>query len=126
MVKGIAHTHYLVVVLFLLIYVAKTVLLLSNKSDLLASDVVTTSTTTTTTTQFCPITTGFTASATHSSINASWSTMGGAVVSYEVTIIRGDTPVIELKGVLGGQIKNKVIVIPSRHHGPSLLVSGPD
>lgn len=36
MVKGIAHTHYLVVVLFLLIYVAKTVLLLSNKSDLLA------------------------------------------------------------------------------------------
>lgn len=36
MVKGIAHTHYLVVVLFLLIYVIKTVLLLSNKSDLLA------------------------------------------------------------------------------------------
>lgn len=35
MVKGIAHTHYLVVVLFLLIYVAKTVLLLSNKHDLL-------------------------------------------------------------------------------------------
>jgi len=69
-----------------------------NKSDLLASDVVTTSTTTTTTTLFCPITTGFTASATHSSINASWSTMGGAVVSYEVTIIRGDTPGVELPG----------------------------
>lgn len=37
-----------------------------------------------------------------------------------------DTPVIELKGVLGGQAKNKEIVIPSRHNGPSLLVSGPD
>ncbi|MBK9284419.1 MAG: cytochrome c [Sphingobacteriaceae bacterium] len=37
MVKGIAHTHYLVVVLFLLIYVIKTVLLLSNKSELLTS-----------------------------------------------------------------------------------------
>jgi mono/diheme cytochrome c family protein len=35
MIKGIAHTHYLVVVLFLLIYVIKTVLLLSNKEDLL-------------------------------------------------------------------------------------------
>lgn len=35
MVKGILHTHYLVVVLFLLIYVIKTVLLLSNKNDLL-------------------------------------------------------------------------------------------
>lgn len=69
-----------------------------NKSDLLASDVVTTSTTTTTTTQFCPITTGFTASATHSSINASWSTMGGAVISYQVTIIRADNPGVELPG----------------------------
>jgi uncharacterized membrane protein SirB2 len=35
MIKGIAHTHYLVVVLFLLIYVIKTILLLSNKEDLL-------------------------------------------------------------------------------------------
>jgi cytochrome c5 len=37
MVKGILHTHYLVVTLFLLIYVIKTVLLLSNKYDLLQS-----------------------------------------------------------------------------------------
>jgi len=37
MVKGILHTHYLVVVLFLLIYVIKTVLLLSNKKELLAA-----------------------------------------------------------------------------------------
>jgi uncharacterized membrane protein SirB2 len=37
MVKGILHTHYLVVTLFLLIYVIKTVLLLSNKNDLLAT-----------------------------------------------------------------------------------------
>lgn len=35
MVKGILHTHYLVVTLFLLIYVVKTILLLSDKKDLL-------------------------------------------------------------------------------------------
>jgi mono/diheme cytochrome c family protein len=37
MIKGILHTHYLVVTLFLLIYVVKTILLLSNKNDLLAT-----------------------------------------------------------------------------------------
>ena len=37
MIKGIAHTHLLVVILFLLIYVIKTVLLLSNKNELLAA-----------------------------------------------------------------------------------------
>jgi len=36
MVKGILHTHYLVVTLFLLIYVIKTILLISDKTDLLA------------------------------------------------------------------------------------------
>ena len=36
MVKGILHTHYLVVILFLLIYVIKTILLLSDKNELLA------------------------------------------------------------------------------------------
>lgn len=35
MVKGILHTHYLVVTLFLLIYVVKTILLLSDKKELL-------------------------------------------------------------------------------------------
>lgn len=35
MVKGLLHTHYLVVTLFLLIYVIKTILLLSDKKDLL-------------------------------------------------------------------------------------------
>lgn len=35
MVKGVLHTHTLVVLLFLLIYVVKTILLLSNKEELL-------------------------------------------------------------------------------------------
>ncbi|HQQ93196.1 MAG TPA: SirB2 family protein [Bacteroidia bacterium] len=36
MVKGILHTHYLVVVLFLFIYVVKTILLLSDKNEMLS------------------------------------------------------------------------------------------
>lgn len=35
MVKGLLHTHYLVVTLFLLIYVIKTILLISDKKELL-------------------------------------------------------------------------------------------
>jgi uncharacterized membrane protein SirB2/cytochrome c5 len=35
MVKGLLHTHYLVVTLFLLIYVIKTILLISDKTELL-------------------------------------------------------------------------------------------
>lgn len=35
MVKGLLHTHYLVVTLFLLLYVVKTILLLSDKKDVL-------------------------------------------------------------------------------------------
>ena len=46
----------------------------------------------------CPITTGFTASASHNSISASWNNMSSPVVSYQVTIVRADTPGVELGG----------------------------
>ena len=46
----------------------------------------------------CPITTGFTASSSYNSISASWNNMSSPVVSYQLTIVRADTPGVELGG----------------------------